>query len=85
MPRDRSMTDGCKPSTSTDAPSTSAPQRRATATGIPASPPPVPDPVDTERHSYHDKGRFVASSSEEDLAQQCTENLEIERVASVEC
>ena len=65
MPRDRSMTDGCKPSTSTDAPSTSAPQRRATA--------------------YHDKGRFVASSSEEDLAQQCTENLEIERVASVEC
>ena len=51
MPRDRSMTDGCKPSTSTDAPSTSAPQRRATATGIPASPPPVPDPVDTERRS----------------------------------
>ena len=36
-------------------------------------------------NSYHDKGRFVASSSEEDLAQQCTENLEIERVASVEC
>ena len=130
MPRDRSMTDGCKPSTSMDAPSTSAPQRRATATGIPASPPPVPDPVDTERRSstksldkmrsfftaatksmsptsasfkralsprapsppgesslaeHHDKGRFVASSSEEDLAQQCTENLEIERVASVEC
>ena len=50
---------------------------------------PPDDEECVERHSslnsYHDKGRFVASSSEEDLAQQCTENLEIERVASVEC
>ena len=50
---------------------------------------PPDDEECVERHSslnsYHDKGRFVASSSEEDLAQQCTDNLEIERVASVEC